>query len=80
MNQGRIEQVGTYEEIYRQPRNEFVAGFLNRHVGTPPISFVDARHVARRRLGDVRVGVRPEDVEVSPRSAPGPSRASSRRS
>jgi multiple sugar transport system ATP-binding protein len=71
MNQGRIEQVGTYEEIYRQPRNVFVAGFLNRHVGTPPISFVDARHVADARdLGDVQVGVRPEDVEVSATERP----------
>jgi ABC-type sugar transport system ATPase subunit len=66
MNQGRIEQVGTYEEIYRRPRNAFVAGFLNRHVGTPPISFVDARYVAPTHdVGDVRVGIRPEDVEVS---------------
>ena len=36
--EGRIEQVGTYQEIYEQPRNVFVAGFLNRHVGTPPIN------------------------------------------
>ena len=72
MNQGRIEQVGTYEEIYRQPRNVFVAGFLNRHVGAPPISFVDARHVAHAQdLGDVRVGVRPEDVLVSATERPG---------
>jgi ABC-type sugar transport system ATPase subunit len=66
MNHGAIEQVGTYEEIYREPRNAFVAGFLNRHVGTPPISFIDARHMPRQyRLGDVQVGVRPEDLEVS---------------
>ncbi|HEY7437732.1 MAG TPA: ABC transporter ATP-binding protein [Methylomirabilota bacterium] len=72
MNQGRIEQVGTYEEIYRRPRNAFVAGFLNRHVGTPPISFVDARYVTPARdMGDVRVGIRPEDVEVSVTERPG---------
>jgi ABC-type sugar transport system ATPase subunit len=72
MNQGRIEQVGTYEEIYRRPRNAFVAGFLNRHVGTPPISFVDARHVPQaRNVGDMRVGIRPEDVEVSAAERPG---------
>jgi multiple sugar transport system ATP-binding protein len=66
MNQGRIEQVGTCEEIYETPKNEFVAGFLNLHTGSPPISFVDAADLpAGRALGDVRVGVRPEDVEVS---------------
>jgi len=44
----------------------FVAGFLNLHTGSPPISFVDAADVPTgRSLGDVRLGVRPEDVEVS---------------
>ena len=66
MNHGAIEQIGTYDEIYREPRNAFVAGFLNRHVGTPPISFIEARHMPPRyRLADVQVGVRPEDVTVS---------------
>jgi multiple sugar transport system ATP-binding protein len=66
MDRGRIEQVGTYEEIYHRPKNVFVAGFLNRHIGTPPISLLDARDTAQgQRLGSVRVGVRPEDVEVS---------------
>jgi len=66
MNRGRIEQVGTCEEIYQTPKNDFVAGFLNLHTGSPPISFVDAADVPTgRSLGDVRLGVRPEDVEVS---------------
>jgi ABC-type sugar transport system ATPase subunit len=66
MDHGAVEQVGTYEEIYREPRNAFVAGFLNRHVGTPPISFIDARHMPPRyRLADGQVGVRPEDLAVS---------------
>jgi multiple sugar transport system ATP-binding protein len=68
MDRGRIEQVGTYEEIYQAPKTEFVAGFLNLHTGSPPISFIDATHVpACRSLGNVRIGVRPEDVEVSTR-------------
>ena len=66
MNRGRIEQVGTCEEIYHAPNNEFVAGFLNLHTGSPPISFVNAADLPMgQALGDVRVGVRPEDVEVS---------------
>ena len=30
MNQGRIEQVGTPDEVYRNPVNPFVAGFLGK--------------------------------------------------
>ena len=68
MDRGRIEQLGTCEEIYDEPRTAFVAGFLNRHAGLPPISFIDAHDVTQcRALGDVRIGVRPEDVEISPR-------------
>ncbi|HKW93225.1 MAG TPA: ABC transporter ATP-binding protein [Methylomirabilota bacterium] len=72
MTRGRIEQIGTYQEIYERPKNAFVAGFLNRHVGTAPISFLDARYVTTldRPLGDAQVGVRPEDVEVSAEHAP----------
>jgi ABC-type sugar transport system ATPase subunit len=36
MREGRIEQVGTYREIYDNPLNSFVAGF----VGTPPINLL----------------------------------------
>ena len=42
MDRGRIEQIGTPEEIYDEPKNVFVAGFLNLHIGAPPISLVDA--------------------------------------
>ncbi|HJV55345.1 MAG TPA: ABC transporter ATP-binding protein [Methylomirabilota bacterium] len=66
MDRGSIEQVGSYQEIYQRPRNVFVAGFLNRHVGTPPISLIDARHLPpARHAGNAQVGIRPEDVEVS---------------
>jgi multiple sugar transport system ATP-binding protein len=36
MRSGRIEQVGTYNEVHDRPINAFVAGF----VGTPPANFV----------------------------------------
>src|SRR5438876_7222332 len=66
MDRGSIEQVGNYQEIYDRPRNAFVAGFLNRHVGTPPINLIDAKYMAQgQSLGNARVGVRPEDLEVS---------------
>jgi len=65
MDGGVIEQVGSYQEIYDHPRNEFVAGFLNRHVGTPPISFLPGGHTGAGESDKVRVGVRPEDVRLS---------------
>jgi len=65
MDRGRIEQVGTYQEIYDRPRSAFVAGFLNRHVGALPISLIDAGCLPEgRRWGEARVGVRPEDLRV----------------
>ena len=76
MNEGKIQQIGTPDEMYHQPRNEFVAGFI----GNPPISFYsglveDGRFVAESlafdlpdRVGkalsatgrNVTVGIRPE--------------------
>jgi multiple sugar transport system ATP-binding protein len=65
MNRGEIEQVGTPQEIYEEPKNLFVAGFLNVHPGAPPLSVLDAHHLPQGHgLGDVWVGVRPEDVAI----------------
>jgi len=57
MNHGVLEQVGTPEQLYEQPANRFVAGFI----GSPAMSFVEARAEldAPLRRGVV-VGVRPE--------------------
>jgi multiple sugar transport system ATP-binding protein len=66
MDRARIEQVGTFQEIYDKPKSVFVAEFLNLHVDTPPISLIEARCMRQgQRLGNVLVGVRPEDVNVS---------------
>jgi multiple sugar transport system ATP-binding protein len=65
MNHGRIEQVGTPQEIYEAPKNTFVAGFLNINVGAPPISLIDGGAMPLgQELAQAWVGVRPEDVEV----------------
>ena len=39
MNNGLVQQTGTPDEIYEQPRNMFVASFL----GNPPINFLEGR-------------------------------------
>jgi len=50
MNEGRLEQVGTPEQLYDEPANVFVGGFI----GSPPMSFV--------RWDGALLGVRPEHV------------------
>jgi ABC-type sugar transport system ATPase subunit len=51
MSDGRLEQVGTPEELYERPANVFVGGFI----GSPAMSFLPAQD-------GVVVGVRPEHV------------------
>jgi multiple sugar transport system ATP-binding protein len=36
MNKGRIEQIGTPQELYRTPQTRFVAGFI----GSPTMNFI----------------------------------------
>ena len=42
LNEGHIEQIGTPLELYRAPRNIFVAGFL----GSPKMNFLPARVIS----------------------------------
>ena len=43
MHGGHIQQQGTPNELFRNPANKFVAGFL----GSPPMNFLDAKLVDR---------------------------------
>jgi len=56
---GNIEQVGSPLELYRHPRNLFVAGFI----GSPKMNFIEgpeaAKHVAHT------IGVRPEHIDLA---------------
>lgn len=63
MKEGRIVQVGSYDELYRSPRNAFVAGFLSPDPLAPAISLLEGATVSST-FGGMRVGVRPEDVTV----------------
>ncbi|MBI5034902.1 MAG: ABC transporter ATP-binding protein [Chloroflexi bacterium] len=63
MDKGKIEQVGTYEDIYNRPKSIFVAEFLNLDVETPAINLIEGQQVAPE-LHDRKVGVRPENVQV----------------
>lgn len=58
LNAGRIEQVGSPMELYRSPRNLFVAGFI----GSPKMNFVTGDEASRY---DARtIGIRPEHLSV----------------
>ncbi|MCC1494296.1 ABC transporter ATP-binding protein [Cognatishimia sp. F0-27] len=55
---GVIEQVGSPLELYRTPRNKFVAGFI----GSPKMNFVEGPEAAKH--GAHTIGVRPEHIDV----------------
>jgi multiple sugar transport system ATP-binding protein len=63
MNVGKIEQTGTYEEIYTRPKSIFIAEFLNLDAETPPINLIDGGRVAAE-FAQATIGGRPEDVVV----------------
>src|SRR5690606_16877721 len=59
LNAGRIEQVGSPLELYRSPRNLFVAGFI----GSPKMNFITGEAAARH--GAATLGIRPEHITLS---------------
>jgi multiple sugar transport system ATP-binding protein len=77
MNKGKIQQLGTPDEIYNNPANMFVAGFI----GAAPMNLIQGSIVNGTFAGPgVRVsglqfgptvkcflGVRPEDVAILPK-------------
>ncbi|MDS0300755.1 ABC transporter ATP-binding protein [Halogeometricum sp. S1BR25-6] len=78
LNEGRLQQVGDANDVYRSPTNEFVAGFI----GSPSINLLTAEVDGNTLVGPagfeyelddtswvdersrVRVGVRPEDMRL----------------
>jgi len=81
MNDGRIQQVGEPLEVYHEPANQFVAGFI----GEPSVNFFTGRRSEGTFVGehieypfppriadavgeteDVVIGVRPESIDLRP--------------
>ncbi|MEK9556652.1 MAG: ATP-binding cassette domain-containing protein, partial [Gammaproteobacteria bacterium] len=56
---GVIEQVGSPLELYRNPCNRFVAGFI----GSPKMNFIEGD--AASKHGAYAIGIRPEHITVS---------------
>ncbi|MCR8722765.1 ABC transporter ATP-binding protein [Frigidibacter sp. ROC022] len=75
MDKGAIQQIGTPDQIYNDPANTFVAGFI----GSPPMNLVEGAleggtfrapgievgNLPTRHSGAVTLGVRPEDCTVA---------------
>ncbi len=57
LDKGHIQQVDTPEEIYNNPKNLFVAGF----VGSPQMNFIEGELISEEYKG-ITVGIRPEKM------------------
>ena len=78
MRAGKVEQAGTPDELYNDPANLFVAGFI----GSPRMNFLRGKAtsgsivleaggtVAGMGNGDVQFGIRPEHFEIGGSDAP----------
>jgi len=77
MNAGRMEQIGTPEEVYHRPATTFVAGFI----GSPPMNLIKGQADGSRfivdgqtlplpgaapRSGELILGLRPEHASLRP--------------
>ena len=58
LRDGRIEQIGAPMELYKNPANEFVAGFI----GSPKMNFLDAPALG---VAGKSLGIRPEHLTLS---------------
>ena len=59
LRDGYVEQVGSPMELYNNPANQFVAGFL----GSPPMNFIPGAILGKDEA--LTVGIRPEDISVA---------------
>ena len=59
LQEGIIEQVGSPLELYHNPRNLFVAGFI----GSPKMNIIEGSEAAR--FNACTIGVRPEHITLS---------------
>ncbi|ABD54270.1 ABC transporter ATP-binding protein [Jannaschia sp. CCS1] len=59
LRDGRVEQVGSPMELYNNPANQFVAGFL----GAPSMNFLPAETVGG--TPGTTIGIRPEHIRLS---------------
>ncbi len=75
MNSGKIQQLGTPDEVYNNPNHIFVAGFI----GSPPMNLIKGglangvfrggditlKGFGKTNISSVVLGIRPEDVSLA---------------
>ncbi|MEU5909414.1 ABC transporter ATP-binding protein [Micromonospora sp. NPDC047527] len=61
LDRGQIRQIGPPQQVYDEPADTFVAGFL----GSPPMNLVPGGGVLGGAT-DTTIGVRPEDLRLDP--------------
>jgi multiple sugar transport system ATP-binding protein len=75
MNKGKIQQLGTPDEVYNNPNHIFVAGFI----GSPPMNLIkgsldngtfraagiEVKGAGKGSNSSIVLGIRPEDVSIS---------------
>lgn len=66
MKDGKIEQVGSANDLYRRPDTVFVASFI----GSPPINFLDKTTSFDGPEGASKIGIRPEFLHPSEKGIP----------
>ena len=75
MNDGEIQQIGTPEDIYNEPKNRFVANFIGesniirgRYLGNKKVEFLDEKFLCVdenfAKDEEVDVVIRPEDFDI----------------
>ena len=62
MEKGKIQQIGTPEEIYHEPANVFAAQFI----GTPPMNVLPLQNG-----NGISFGIRPESIQLDAERKPG---------
>ncbi len=65
LQRGVIEQVGSPLELYHEPRNVFVAGFI----GSPKMNLIGGPEAKKHKAHTI--GIRPEHIQVSTKAAKG---------
>jgi multiple sugar transport system ATP-binding protein len=59
LHAGKVQQIGSPHELYNDPVNVFVAGFI----GSPKMNFISGEEA--RREGATTLGVRPEHLQLA---------------
>ncbi|MEZ5930869.1 MAG: ABC transporter ATP-binding protein [Alphaproteobacteria bacterium] len=80
MRDGRIEQIGSSDDLYLRPKSLFVASFI----GSPPINLIEGQvengrltlgectlSAGNAPIGEVTAGIRPEHLTIGEEGLPG---------